>query len=663
MTKGEYNVSPSNGQQEEQNGGPRKRHAHLEKVESIPLEAGQDQYVGYGFKEDADLSLWMRFNLEMPFKLPYFGKLAFRLRFNPLVSFVSIGLIWAFVIVCIVYGSEVPFAEWKRFIVSKFTWLYIGSQDLWAVFAILLYFSKYSNLKLGKPDDKPEFNDVTWFVMLFACGIGVGLFFYGVAEPIFHYTGANRYTADPTMPDNTLAQIAINLTLYHWGIHGWIVYCLVGLLLALMAYRENLPMTMKSCFYPLIGDKIFGWMGDLIDIISVLTTLFGVCTSLGLGTRQLNFGFSVLNSDINSDNTTIQVIIIWVITAIATISTVTGVGMGIRRLSEVCFGFGMFLMIVALFMDKTFYILNLLVQSLGYYIQYIIQLGWHTDAFEQLGPSAHKELGRFVVDNKEPDGPETWIDDWTMFYWGWWISWSPFVGMFIAKISRGRTIKQFINGTLTAPVLYSIFWMVIFGGAGIRHEREASNMGLCCNTDNAGWFINPMETLEIIKDRSLNNSVVAASGSPWLCKDGKCSPCATSVMQMYQSSNTTYLGFYQEYKTLGIDFGTTLADRSVTKLSCHGTEQMWFDVMRGYSDIGTFLAVFSLFAIVLYFVTSSDSGSLVIDCLTSNGDPDPPTIQRVFWAVMEGATATALLVAGGKDGLLALQVGQNLKQA
>ena len=151
---------------------------------------------------------------------------------------------------------------------DKFTWLYIGSQDLWAVFAIVLYFSKYADIKLGKPHEKPEFNDVTWFVMLFACGIGVGLFFYGVAEPVYHYVKPNRYSADSTMPDNTVAQIAINLTLYHWGIHGWIVYCLLGLLLALMAYRENLPMTMKSCFYPLLGDRIFGWPGDAIDTIS-----------------------------------------------------------------------------------------------------------------------------------------------------------------------------------------------------------------------------------------------------------------------------------------------------------------------------------------------------------------------------------------------------------
>lgn len=330
--------------------------------------------------------------------------------------------------------------------------------------------------------------------------------------------------------------------------------------------------------------------------------------------------------------------------------------MGIRRLSETCFGFGMFLMMVALFMDKTFYILNLFVQSLGYYTQFIVQLGWHTDAFEQLGPSPHSELGRFSPeDHADPDGPESWMDDWTMFYWGWWISWSPFVGMFIAKISRGRTIRQFINGTLTAPVLYSILWMVIFGGAGIRHEREATNMGFCCPGDGESWFLNANETLKLINDRNFNETIIDAAGSYWLCDEGQCGKCAKSVLNLMQKNDDTYLDFYQSYVNLGKDFGSTSPDRSLSKLSCHATEQMWFDVMRSYSGIGPFMAVFSLFGIVLYFVTSSDSGSLVIDCLSSNGDPDPPAIQRVFWAMMEGATATALLVAGGKKGLNALQ--------
>merc|ERR1719361_270139 len=484
-------------------------------------------YRGYGFTED--LSPWTKF------KVPIIGEI----RFNPIVSITAIALIWGFVAWCAIQGEDVPFTKWKAWIVAKFTWLYVGSQDLWAVFAIVLYCSKYANIKLGKPDEKPEFNDVTWFMMLFACGIGVGLFFYGVAEPIYHYTGKNRYSADSTMPDNTLAQIAINVTLYHWGIHGWIVYSLVGLLLGLMAYRENLPMTMKSCFYPLMGDRIFGWMGDLIDVVSIMTTLFGVCTSLGLGTRQLNAGLHMINSDIPDDSTWIQVVSIWCITAIATISTVSGVGMGIRRLSEICFMVGMFIMTVAFFMDDTFYILNLFVQSIGYYFQYITQLGWHTDAFEQVLPSygGVENRHRFIPEGFDrPDGPEDWMDDWTMFYWGWWISWCPFVGMFIAKISRGRTIRSFINGTITIPVVYSFMWMVLFGGIGIRQERAAGQLGLCCK-DDANWFI-AIDNRTLLNDTAptgekdqLNSHIIGedAEKSSWMCEGGKCGDCATSV--------------------------------------------------------------------------------------------------------------------------------------
>lgn len=231
------------------------------------------------------------------------------------------------------------------------------------------------------------------------------------------------------------------------------------------------------------------------------------------------------------------------------------------------------------------------------------------------------------------------------------------IGMFIAKISRGRTIRQFINGTLTAPVLYSILWMVIFGGAAIRQERTASNLGLCCPAKTENWFSGLNETLDLIEKRDLGDSIIDATSSDaaLLCKTNDCGKCAKSVLKWKESRNTTYSQFYEEYALLNQTFGVTTANRSLTKLSCQPTEKMWFDLMRSYSDIGYFLAIFSLFAIVLYFVTSSDSGSLVIDCLTANGDPDPPKIQRVFWAFMEGATATALLAAGGKEGLVALQ--------
>ena len=334
-------------------------------------------------------------------------------------------------------------------------------------------------------------------------------------------------------------------------------------------------MTMRSCMYPLIGDKIYGWMGDAIDIISVVCTMFGVCTSLGLGVMQLNAGVHRLESSVEV-STLNQIIIIWCVTACATVSVISGLKLGIRRLSETCFALGVFIMMLVFFFDSPWHTLNLLVQSTGYYMQTVIQLGFHTDAFAQLGNA--------------PDGKENpgWMDAWTIFYWGWWIAWSPFVGMFIAKISRGRTIRQFINATLTAPVAFSILWFSVFGGAGLKMERDATLANITCDLPKGG-----------------TNATESLNG--------------------------------------------------LFRLSCRDKNDMWFDVMSQYGDMGSFLSVLSLIGIVLYFVTSSDSGSLVIDCLSANGDPKPPVLQRVFWALTEGATATALLYVGEEKALNALQ--------
>jgi choline-glycine betaine transporter len=595
-----------------------------------------------------------------------------RFDFNPVVSVISFLLILVFVIWCILDTDNATsaFGDAKSWITDCFTWLYVGSQDFWALVIIIIYFSKYGNMKLGKDDEEPEYNDATWFAMLFACGVGVGLFFYGVAEPIWHYTGGNRYFADKYMPDNELAQNAMNLTFFHWGIHGWIVYVVVGLLLAFTTYRKGMKMTMKSCFYPLLGDRIFGWMGDCIDILSIITTLFGVCTSLGLGVMQINAGLNYVNENIaiNTDN---QVIIIWCITAIATCSTVSGVGMGIRRLSEICFTLGMFMMMAVLLLEDTWYILNLFCQSIGFYIQWIIQLGFHCDAFEMAYPSygGKTTLDDGVMrstdipsrsrayDDMDSDGPANWMDGWTIFYWGWWISWSPFVGMFIAQISRGRTIRQFINGTMTAPVLYSIIWFSIFGGAAILEERQAASpdQNLCC----ASW--NTTISSAVLTDEYSSLST-ETDYTNWdiMCGSTECNDCETYWMGAYSTNYSSIHG-----DTLG-DFVTFLNDRrhrwgmynydeSHVRLSCLGTTSMWFAMMNTYGDLGTFLCIVSMAAIILYFVTSSDSGSLIIDILAANGMEDPPRAQRVFWALCEGATATALLVAGGTDALGALQ--------
>ena len=348
--------------------------------------------------------------------------------------------------------------------------------------------------------------------------------------------------------------------------------------MAFIAYRKGLPMTIRSCFYPILGDRIFGTVGDIIDIISVVSTMFGIATSLGVGAMTLNTGLKLVSDKIE-ENANNQVIIIWVVTCFATISVVSGLKRGIRRLSEVCFALGLSLMLFVFFHDSTWFFLNLYVQSIGYYIQWLIQNSFHTDAFAQLGNA--------------PDGKEAphWMEDWTIFSWGWWIAWSPFVGMFIAKISRGRTIRSFINGTLSAPILYIFWWFTIFGGAGLKMEREAAKNGINCS------------------------SVFGGTGSS-------------------EPYNRLY------------------------RLSCRTDSQMYFDVMQQYGagdHFGDFLRILSLISAALYFVTSSDSGSLIIDCLSANGNPDPPIAQRIFWAFTEGACATALIKAGGPSTLTALQ--------
>jgi len=587
---------------------------------------------GYGYVKDE--SSWV--NL---------GSGPLRLSFNPVVTGVSLAAILGFAVWAIVMPSEasVEFSNWKTWVGNEFTWLYILSQDAWAVFIIIIFCSKYGSLTLGRKGGQPEYNDATWFAMLFACGVSTGLFFYGVAEPIFHYTGKNRYTADPSTPDNTLAQQAMLLTMYHWGLHGWVVYTIVGLLLGIMAHRVGLPLTMKSCFYPLIGDKIFGWVGDLVDILSVIATLFGVCTSLGLGTIQINRGLHLLDSDIPISTNT-QLGIIWAITAVATLSVLTGVKYGIRRISELCFGLGLALMFTVLFLDNTVFLLNLYTQSLGYYAQWVVQLGFHTDAWEQLGPGAGgADRGRVLPPGVvTTDGPASWMNDWTIFYWGWWIAWCPFVGMFIAKISVGRTVREFIAGTMAAPVVYVFMWLVIFGGAGMRLEREAAAAGLCCHNID-------MNVVQRAAGAGPDGVVVLAG----LCGMGEeCNPCSEQL-----ATNTTWGKVWGEAGELTDpgSWGTTTPSRHLTRLSCRSTEQMWFDLMLSYGDLGGFLSGFSLLSLVLYFVTSSDSGSLVIDCLASNGHPEPPRLQRLLWALTEGLTASALLTAGGREALTALQ--------
>ena len=405
---------------------------------------------------------------------------------------------------------------------------------------VLFAFSRFGNIRIGGADAKPEFSNFAWYAMLMSAGMGIGLMFWSVAEPIFHY-GSPSPMFNTQAGTAEAAQAAFAVTYYHWGLHPWGIYALVSLGLAFFAYNRGLPLTIRSVFYPLLGDRIYGGWGNLIDVLSVLATLFGLATSLGFGVQQVAAGLNFLFA-LPAD-TWFQVVLIAVITGFATMSVVAGLDGGVKLLSEWNMRIAAILMLFVLVVGPTVYILSSFWQNVGYYIQKLPQLALWTETYH--GPDS------------------TWQASWTVFYWGWWISWSPFVGMFIARVSKGRTVKEFIVGVMLLPTILSFFWMSVFGGTAIFFEQTGAEVS-----------------------RAVNENV------------------ATALFQMFQNLPLT-----------GI-----------------------------LSFIGIVLVIF-------FFVTSSDSGSLVVDHLTSGGKLDSPVPQRIFWAIMEGLLAAILLLGGGLKAL------------
>jgi choline-glycine betaine transporter len=504
------------------------------------------------------------------------------------------------------------------------------------VFLLYLAFSKYGNIKLGRAQETPEFNDISWFAMLFSCGIGVGIYYSGVSEPMYYYRAdyVNTLWKIPMNTDDDRAQMAIFTTLFHWGLHAWAPYIVVAVALGVVCYRWNLPLTMRSAFYPLLGNLIYGPLGDFIDALSIACTTFGVCTSLGLGVDSIINGLNRLNRDIDVtiDN---QIIIIWCITLIATISVSLGLKNGIQIIANVTFAFGLFIVFACLFLDNTWYLLNSFVQSIGHYLQWIVQVSFQCDTFQQLGHEFQnlKGLNLLVGSSNRNTGlydtmvevsdlanhtlstqsamydshDAKWIDSWTIFYWGWWISWAPFVGMFIARISRGRTIRQIIFGAFLAPTTFSFFWIIIFESLGIKMQRVAE---LALGTrDDVDWF---------------NGRV-----------------------------NCTSLGYVNQQPNSAA--AVTLAGDGYYAIACRAHGDRLFDVLSPYKEVATLLIALCIVGVSLYFITSSDSGSYVDDILAANGMRNPPLTQKIFWAFTEGAVATALLKSGGDDAVGALQ--------
>ena len=460
-------------------------------------------------------------------------------KVNPYVFFTAAGLVLLFVFlgVSIPHKMEVAFQAIQAFIIDQFGWFYILAVAIFLGFTLWLAFSRYSAIKLGPDDSEPDYSFGTWLAMLFSAGMGIGLMFFSVAEPMLHFIDPR--TAEPRSID--AARRALNLSFFHYGLHAWAIYAVVGLSLGYMAHRQRLPLTIRSVFYPLFGDRINGFLGNAIDTFAIIGTLFGLATSLGFGAMQISAGLEHLG--VFPATTTSQLILIAVVTALATLSVLSGLDRGIKRLSELNLGFGLLLMLFVFILGPTAFLMSSFVQTIGIYLQNLIGTTFRTDAFI---------------------GTE-WQSSWTMFYWGWWIAWSPFVGMFIARISRGRTIREFITGVLLMPTLLSFIWFSIFGNTALHIELFGTG-GIA----------------EVVEQNVAVALFVLLEQLPW--------PTLTSVL--------------------------------------------------------------SMIVIATFFVTSADSGALVVDIMSANGALDTPTKQRFFWAILIGVIAGVLLVSGG---LLAFQ--------
>ncbi|TVS08515.1 MAG: BCCT family transporter [Gammaproteobacteria bacterium] len=435
--------------------------------------------------------------------------------------------------------ATVVFQSMQAWIVGHLGWFYVLLVAGFLVYALVLAFSRYGEIRLGPDDSRPDYSYASWFAMLFSAGMGIGLMFFGVAEPLLHFAHPPVPGTDPQSVE--AAREAMRVSFLHWGFHAWGIYIVIGLSLAYFGFRHGLPLTIRSTLYPVLGERIHGRLGDLVDIFAILGTVFGVATSLGFGAMQVNAGLAFLFGVEVSVG--VQLALIALITLIATGSVAAGLDAGIRRLSLLNMVLALFLLLFVLVAGPTVFLLSAFPQNTGSYLSEIFDLSFRQFAYE----------------------PTAWMGDWTLFYWGWWIAWSPFVGMFIARISRGRTIREFVIGVLVVPALFTFLWMTIFGNTAIH--------------------------------------AVLSGGAPEL---------------VAMVDNNLPVALFALFELLPL------------------------------SQLTSFVAVI---LVVTFFVTSSDSGSLVTGMISSGGSADPPLWNRVFWAISKGVVAAVLLVAGGLGAL------------
>jgi len=465
---------------------------------------------------------------------------------NPVFG-ISAGLVGLFLIAILVIDPATSKAfldglKWQ--IIGSFDSLFMWSANIFVIFCLALIVSPYGKIRLGGDDAKADYTTPSWLAMLFAAGMGIGLMFWGVAEPTAYFTGWYETPLNVTAYTPEAAKLALGATMFHWGLHPWAIYGVVALSLAFFSFNKGLPLSIRSIFYPILGDRTWGWPGHIVDILAVLATLFGLATSLGLGAQQAASGFHhVFGIDASL---TLQIIIIVGVTMLAVVSVVRGIDGGVKLISNINMLLALALVVFVALVTFAVSMGTIPTTVMGY-IENIIPLS--------------NPIGR---------EDQAWMHGWTVFYWAWWISWSPFVGMFIARISRGRTVREFLTAVLIIPTLVTILWMSVFGGVAIEQVIDK----------------------------------VGALGT--------------------QGLTEVPLAMFQMFDAL---------------------------------PLGNLLSMLAVLLVLVFFITSSDSGSLVIDSITAGGKVDAPIPQRIFWASIEGAIAAVLLWVGGTDAIQALQAG------
>lgn len=465
-------------------------------------------------------------------------------KLNRGVFFSASAVIFMLVTITVMFPTDMEalFSDVQKTLIDTAGWFYVLSVAGILVAVVYLCVSRHGHIKLGPDHAQADYSQLTWLAMLFSAGMGIGLMFFGVAEPVMHYVAPP--TADPYSVEAT--REALKMTFFHWGLHGWAIYAVVALILAYFSFRHNLPLTLRSAFHPLIGDKIYTWRGDIIDSFAVISTIFGVTTSLGFGVMQINSGLNYLFGIEVSQ--TVQLFIIIFIICLALVSVCSGLDKGIKRLSQLNMIMAVALLLFVLVAGPSLFLLQALVQNTGAYLSDIV----------------HNTFNLFAYQKTD------WLGGWTIFYWAWWLSWSPFVGMFIARISRGRTIREFLIGVLLIPSGFTFAWMTIFGNSAI----------------------------DLIHVQGMTDLADAVA-----------------------------------------------ADTSIALFA--------FLAHLPFSQIISFIG---LVMVIIFFVTSCDSGAMVVDMLASHGENNTPLWQRFYWTVGIGVVATILLLNGGLAALQTMSI-------